>query len=262
MVSIDRLQAYFRRIAHQQYASVPVPGFTLFFHPTDALTFFNYAIPDGPPEAEPRSALSLLRAEFSARGRRPRIEFIEEYAPRLAAVLRAGGFVEEARQQLMTCTAGDFLPAPGVLDLEISELDRMSAADQMQAFLTAQRRGFDPENETPATKGEARRFLDKLGEGRAFVAWLEGEPAGVGMVTVPLDGIAEIAGLATLAPYRRRGIATALTARAVQSALKRGVEVVCLTAADARARRVYERVGFAPCATMLAYAVEGENPFL
>ena len=123
----------------------------------------------------------------------------------------------------------------------------------MQTFLTIQRRGFDPETTQPATEEEARQFLSTLGWGRAFVAWLDGEPVGVGMVNAPLDGIAEIVGLATLSPYRRRGIATALTARAVQSALLAGVEVVCLTAADARAGRVYERVGFVPYATMLDY---------
>ena len=73
------------------------------------------------------------------------------------------------------------------------------------------------------------------------------------MYTAPFDGLAEVLGLATLEPFRRRGIATALTATAVQSALEQGVEVVCLTAADERAERVYARVGFARFATMLAY---------
>jgi predicted GNAT family acetyltransferase len=36
-------------------------------------------------------------------------------------------------------------------------------------------------------------------------------------------------------------------------AFKQGAEVVCLTAADQRAGRLYERVGFRPYATMLAY---------
>lgn len=257
MASIDRLQAYFRQIARQQYETVPVPGFTLFFHPADGLPFFNYAIPNGPLVADLDAALLLLRAEFSARRRRPRFEFVEECAPALAPALRAAGFSEEARQQLMICTSESWRSAPTVPGLEIAELSRASTAEEIQVFLTLQRRGFDPGSRNPSTEEEARRFLGTLGAGRAFVARLEGRPAGAGMYSSPLDRITEVVGLATLEPYRRRGIATALAAQAVSSALASGVEVVCLTAADARAGRVYERVGFVPCATMLAYVDAG-----
>jgi predicted GNAT family acetyltransferase len=75
----------------------------------------------------------------------------------------------------------------------------------------------------------------------------------VGMYTAPFDGVTEVAGLATLEPFRRRGIATGLTALAVQRAMAQGAKAVCLTAADERAGQVYERVGFVGCATMLAY---------
>jgi GNAT superfamily N-acetyltransferase len=257
MISIDRLQAYFRQIARQQYESVSVPGYTLFFHPTDPLGYFNYAIPDEPTGGLSPGALATLRAEFSARGRCPRFEFIDEYAPGLAPALRAAGFCEETRQALMACTPGQFQPAPDVPGLAIDELSRASTMDDIRQFLTTQRRGFDPESAQAATGDEARHLRRTLGEGRAFVARLNGERVCAGMYTAPLDGIAEISGLATLEPYRRRGIATALAARAVASALANGVEVVCLSAADARAGRVYQRLGFVPCATMLAYVGTG-----
>ncbi len=73
------------------------------------------------------------------------------------------------------------------------------------------------------------------------------------MYTAPFDGVTEVAGLATLEPFRRRGIAMGLTALAVQRAMAQGAKVVCLTAADERAGQVYERVGFVGYATMLAY---------
>ena len=44
-----------------------------------------------------------------------------------------------------------------------------------------------------------------------------------------------------------------LTALAVQRAMAQGAKVACLTAADERAGRVYERVGFVGYVTMLAY---------
>ncbi len=73
------------------------------------------------------------------------------------------------------------------------------------------------------------------------------------MYTSPCDGLTEVAGLATLEPFRRRGIATQLAALAVEQALEQGADVVFLTAADEHAVRVYERVGFARFATMLAF---------
>jgi predicted GNAT family acetyltransferase len=87
----------------------------------------------------------------------------------------------------------------------------------------------------------------------AFLARLDGRPVGAGLYTTPFDGLTEVTGLATSKPFRRRGIATALTALAVQTAFEQGVEAVYLTAADERAGRVYERVGFRRFVTMLAY---------
>jgi GNAT superfamily N-acetyltransferase len=226
MAPIARLQAYLRHSAQQQYETVSVPFFTLFFHPTDALTYFNYGIPDEPCSGDLGASLSVLRDEFAGRGRYPRIEFIQEFAPQLASALRAAGFVEEARQQLMVCTAETYRPAPKVLGLTITELTSTSAASEVQDYLNI---------------------------GRAFVGWLKGQPVGVGMYTAPFDGVTEVAGLATLEPFRRRGIATGLTALAVQRAMAQGAKAVCLTAADERAGQVYERVGFVGCATMLAY---------
>ena len=78
------------------------------------------------------------------------------------------------------------------------------------------------------------------------------------MYTIPSDGITELAGIATLEEFRQRGVATALTSHAVATAFANGLEIVFLSAADARAGRVYERVGFQAFATMLAYIAPAE----
>ena len=49
---IERIQNYLRASAQAQYEALPLPPFTLFFHPTDALKYFNYGIPDGPAPGE------------------------------------------------------------------------------------------------------------------------------------------------------------------------------------------------------------------
>jgi ribosomal protein S18 acetylase RimI-like enzyme len=72
------------------------------------------------------------------------------------------------------------------------------------------------------------------------------------------DGLAEVAGIATLEPFRRRGVASVLTSEAVHTAFLQGVEVALLTAADEHAGHLYERIGFRPYATLLAYGDDVE----
>ena len=142
MVSVSDLQAYLRRVAALQYTTVALPGLSLYFHPSDDLTFFNYAVPDGDWALDLDAALARMRAECAVRSRTPRFEFILEYAPGLGAVLRGAGFVEEARQPLMVCTAQRFCVVEPVPGLAIDELDGDAPVGELQAFLGVQQRGF------------------------------------------------------------------------------------------------------------------------
>jgi GNAT superfamily N-acetyltransferase len=253
MISISRLQAYLRYSAQRQYESLALPHFILFFHPTDKLTFFNYAIPLMSDNPNIEVSLSTLRNEFVKRNRTPRFEFMEEYAPQLPAILRKAGFKEEARQQFMSCRPETYKPIPELPGLEIIECSRTSQVSEIQDFLSTQKIGFNPQTAETASSAEAEQFLRMIGEGRIFLARWDGQTVGVGMFSAPFNGICEVAGLATLAPFRKRGIGSALCVRAVKRAMEEGVEVVCLTAADERAGRIYEQVGFRKCATMLAF---------
>ena len=68
-------------------------------------------------------------------------------------------------------------------------------------------------------------------------------PVGGGSYT-PVDGVAEIAGVAVLPAYRRRGLGAQLTYVLARDALDRGVTTVFCGAASLDVARVYERVGF------------------
>ena len=253
---ITRLQSYLREIARIQYDSVVLPPFTLFIKPTDPLTYYNYAIPDGPVSGDLADVLSALRAEFRARGRTPRFEFFEAYAPELPAALRDCGFVEESRNWSMTCTPGGLRRPPEVPRLSVSAIGAQSTGEDLGDFLSAQRQGFDPENTTPVTAEEVTRARDSFtrsGAG-AFLGRLDGAPAGASYYSRPMGGVSELAGIATLTAFRKRGIASLLTWYAAQAVFEAGVEVAFLTAEDARAGRVYERVGFQSFSTMLAYS--------
>jgi len=232
---------------------VTIPFFTLFFHPSDPLTFFNYAIPNVPKFDDIGDALKVMRTEFSKRNRRARLEFIQEYNPQLVATLRPNDFIEEARQCLMICTAEKYSPVSNTSELVVEEITEKTKVGDAQKFLAIQRKGFGGKETEAVTGIEAKHFLRMLGKGRAFVGFIEENPIAVGMFSEPHNGISELAGLATLEAYRRQGVATAITTLAVKRAFDQGVEVVFLSAADEKAGRVYQRVGFENYATVLAY---------
>ena len=253
MTDSARLQSYLRQNAGRWYDTISLPPFTLFFHPTDPLTFFNYAVPDRPIEGDLGQVCRELRAEFATRNRRVRFEFIHEFAPFLGDALSGRGFAEVSRQQLMCCTAETVCPVPDVPGLCFDVLHKETSIEDARIFLFTQRCGFDPTHRTPVTIQEAKRFLGALDQGHGILARLDERPVCAGTLATPYDGITELSAITTLQPFRRRGIATALTAHAVQIAFGQGVQTICLTAEDAHAGRVYERVGFRPTATMLAY---------
>ena len=95
-----------------------------------------------------------------------------------------------------------------------------------------------------------------LAEDGAFLARVDGVPAGAMMFTAPLDGLTELAGGTTIEAYRRRGIGAAMIAAAAAAAFERGVEIAFLTAASEYASGVFQRAGFKWYATALAYCEE------
>lgn len=255
MISIARLQSFLRQSAVKQYELVRLGSFSLFFHPTDSLPYFNYAIPDEPIFEISPALMSALRDEFALRGRQARFEFVEAFAPDLAAALRAHQFVEEARQQGMLCMPDQARTLARAKEIIIEQLTNTSPVEHARLFLDVQHQGFGEQDGGEASDREAQELLDRLHGGKAFLARWDGQPVGAAMLTTPVDDLTELVGVATPAAFRRRGIASALVCEALRSAFADGVEAVYLTAADERAGQIYERAGFRACATMLAYCV-------
>jgi predicted GNAT family acetyltransferase len=139
--------------------------------------------------------------------------------------------------------------------LEINALRFDSPDGDLRDFIITQRQGFNPTDLSEPSDEEIRQIRDDVSKRgwRAFLGRVDGEPAGVSLFGRPIDGISEVAGIATRLPFRRRGIAARLTWQAILTAFELGVQTACLTAADETAGRVYERVGFTPFSTMLAY---------
>ena len=116
-------------------------------------------------------------------------------------------------------------PGPVVPGLTVSVLARLSPLADAREFLATQRQGFDPGDTTSATVAQAEQFLQRLGDDRAFLVRLDGQPVGAGAFAAACDRLAEVTGIATLEPCRRRGIASVLTSEAVRTAFLQGVQM-------------------------------------
>jgi GNAT superfamily N-acetyltransferase len=252
---LGRIQAQMRAVAHRQYEAVLVPPFTLFLHATDPLPFFNYAIPNASaaPFGDLAAPLARLRAEFAARRRVPRFEFVEACAPALSGALETNGFILENRAQLMVCPRGSERAAPAVAGLEVAALDAGTPLEEFALFLDVQRLAFGLPSPEPATPQDARSLRDSLGGGFALAGRIAVRPVATAMIQPGGDGLAELVGVATLEEFRRRGIGGALSFEAARRAFGLDLSLVFLSAADAHAGRVYEAAGFFPAGHSLFY---------
>ena len=252
MLSLARLQEYLRFKAGQHHEVVPLLPFLLFFHETDTSPESNYAFLEGSGGDHLQDPLKKLPTLFTERHRIPRLQFIEEACTQLTQVLRSSGWTEQERSSVMICTPQTYQPASHVPGLTIITLSQTSSIEEICEGLDANALGFDPLAQ-PATPQEAEEFRRDLLISRAFTARLNGQPVGAGMFTDIHEEMTELVGIATLEAFRRRGIATALTAFMTQTAFSQGATLIFLIAANEQAGRVYERVGFRPQATLVVY---------
>lgn len=253
MIDIERIQAQLRAAVRLSHDAVTVPPFTCFFNPDSDATFANYAIPDAPAGAGVESALRDVAELFQARQRRPRFEYLEAYAPDLAALLEQHGYQCEMRSLLMVCTPATLTPPPWPAGFTVEALTAATPIEVVQDLMTIQARAFgDPD--TPRTSAEeAQQFRARFAALQLFLARLNGVAVSVASLTAPYDGIAELAGVATSPAFRRRGFAAVLTYAVTQAAFAQGIDQVFLTAANAEAGRAYARAGFTACGSGLAY---------
>ncbi len=252
MFSLSSLQEYFRFKASQHHEVISSPPFIFFFHTADSSEDANYALPDAAESSDLQESLARLQTIFTERDRKPCLQFIEEGFPHLAPVLRSSGWSQQERSQVMICTSETYQTAPDISGLAIFTLSHESRVEEICEGLDTNALGFDPQAER-ATNHEAEEFRQDLILSRAFVARLHDHPVAAGMFTDIHEGLTELVGITTLEPFRRRGIAAALTAFMTQRAFQEGATLVFLIAANEQAGRIYERVGFRPRATQVIY---------
>jgi ribosomal protein S18 acetylase RimI-like enzyme len=185
---------------------------------TGELLGFNYALPVDPLDERLPAAIGALRSRYRALHEPLRLEFNEETWPELAQALERGGLVLESRNPLMACEPDEFRP--------------MTAPSVVVRFLEV-----DPRHPTT---------LRAVGE-------LNGEIAGRASLGA-VEGVAELYGVVTDPPFRRRGVAATVCSALVERLFRDGGSLVFLDAENPGAEALYAGLGFHRIGDRLSYA--------
>jgi GNAT superfamily N-acetyltransferase len=240
---VVELQNFLRASAAPGRDVVAVPPFTAYLTPDDPLKYLNYAIPDGDVAPDP-DAVERLRAAFRSRERLPRLEWLEEAAPRVASRLAAAGMAEELRTPLMACRAEELVePSTDVEELSVSAVgarDLREATNLQRVAFGGAPLGAEEEPKSPG--------------GGAVLARSGSNPVSAAAWTAVLDGASEVVGVATAQAWRGRGLAGVITAAAARAAFAAGADLCVLSPGSETAQRVYARAGFRRVATMLHWS--------
>ena len=184
---------------------------------TGELVGFNYALPVDPLDERLPAAIVALRARYRALHEPLRLEFNQETWPELAAALEIAGLVLESRNPLMACEPDAFRPT--------------TAPSVVVRFLEV-----DPRH--PST-------LRAVGE-------LNGEVAGRASLGA-VAGVAELYGVVTDPPFRRRGVAATICSALIERLFAGGGSLVFLDAENAGAAALYAGLGFRRIGNRLSY---------
>jgi ribosomal protein S18 acetylase RimI-like enzyme len=221
--------------------------------------FYATLTPDG-TGAPGAADLAAVRARQRELGVPEAFEWVHENAPELAAVVTDAG-LHVHRAPLMVL-AGPAEPAPltgGTTLVTLDPADPAFADLLSTAFAVAgvgfRHSGTATGGAGPAERDAARKPVDPAlvaQEAELIRAGRHGRVLAVdpvhGAVAVgavqSLDGVAEVAGVATLPSARRRGLAAAVTAALTRAAEAAGADLVYISADSDAVARIYGRLGF------------------
>lgn len=258
-----RLERYYDTVPRRFARTEECGPFTLFLGEPGGWVY--YARPrlggSGPFDAEGLAAAMARLRELDL----PEVvEWVHETTPTLLNAVRAEGSLLVEEIPLMVLD-GELAPTEvpssvRVRMLSPADADAVGAASAVSqvgfAAAGTARGDAGPLERDAATKPASERVLSLLGEGAVRIAVAESDTDGILATgrTLPIDGITEVMGVATLPSARRQGLGAAVTAALVEDARSLGVSTVFLTASSEDVARVYGRIGFRRVAT--GYAAE------
>ncbi|QWF82923.1 GNAT family N-acetyltransferase [Amycolatopsis sp. CA-230715] len=245
---MSALQSYIRTNAATGRETERIGPFLATFSPRSANRFVNYAVPDDGAVPTTSDVVALIEA-YRRRNLVPRLEFMTDTAPEAEPALRGVGFTVERRIPVMTCPPGQVItqPEPVGTTLVVPRTDADYAA-----MLAAQHEAYD--SFEPITDDDVADAKDNVARGGLAVVAYDretGEAAGGGVADVITGGFTELAGFGVRAPYRRRGIAAAITECLTRRAHERGAHLPFLTPAGPPEERIYAKAGYRPAHEMV-----------
>lgn len=241
-----RLHAYLRALAIEKGAQRVGP-FVVSLDAHSANPYRNYAIPDD--HACPvTKQIEALVAAFTTRGRTPRLEYLPGLCPAVRPALFATGFTAERCLPVMVCHPAQVLDvvAPSGIELLLAHTE-----DQLRVAAEVQNDAYGADATEEADVARLRGVVASGGLVALARDATSGEPAGSGLCTAPHEGVSELAAVGVRKPFRRRGIAAALTALLTRHGESVGITTPFLTPEDEATERIYRRAGYTRSTEML-----------
>ncbi|MFO0585569.1 MAG: hypothetical protein U0229_25075 [Anaeromyxobacter sp.] len=203
-------------------------------------------------DAADDAALRAFEAEVAARSGAVRVELATVHALRHGEALTARGYRVHGLENVLGVRVGPaHAAAPAAPAVEVRPV---AGGGEEEGWIDAVTTGFgeaDPTDPAPheafdaeLLKGIFRRMGAASGL-RRYLAFVDGAVAGGATMRVS-GGIAQLAGAATRAAFRRRGVQAALLRARLGDAAREGCDVaVVTTEPGSRSQRNVERSGFA-----------------
>lgn len=244
---LQRIEQINSKVAALGRDVIAVGSFQALIDRSCDMTWLNYAVPVAGlgTNAEVAQVIVELREVFQESDRTLRFEFTESLWSTLPAALEEAGLQLEVRHPMMLCTPNDFQPDQASA-VQVRLLHPEDDTNILFTYLSVRNQGFEQEFASePPTEKEIAELREQIQTGslRCALANLDGIPAGVG-VTMPMSGICELVGVATLPALRRRGVAATLCSFLIKDHFQGDGDLVWLSAGDAIAQATYERIGF------------------
>jgi ribosomal protein S18 acetylase RimI-like enzyme len=250
---LSRLERYYDTVPRASASTESIGPFTLFVA-TEGFPFPYYARPTlGGAGVFGVGDVAAVRERQRALGVPETFEWVDELTPTLAPVMEAAGLTVH-RHPLLVLGHPSWPDDPPGITVRIATGED-DALPGLKATLDL---GFAQGGTGVGQAGAAERDAAVTDDDPGVANWRNKSALGLLALAVaedssgvvggglhnPRDGVTELAGIATLPAYRRRGIAAAVTAQLVADALERGVEVCFLSAESEEVARLYGRIGF------------------
>jgi GNAT superfamily N-acetyltransferase len=251
---LGQIDAYLDSVPRRVVRTEEIGPFTLFVNEGNGWRY--YARPTPGATSFTRDDVATVRARQRALRQPEEVEWLVDVAPGVAEAAEGAG-MRVRLHPLMHLPMNGLRPAPVPDGAEVTfapaeaDLARITGVAHVGFATPGAGTGAadDARALDDATRDADAQIIDftrgRIRDGFTMLcaAWTDAGPVAVGSYQ-PLDGVAEVTGVATLPSHRRRGFGAAVTSALVTHALAHGVHTVFLSANDAVVARVYGGVGF------------------